>query len=233
MMKKLFPAVFCAALLWGAAAYCNEPAAEGLFTKVKITLSSSNAPKVSGGSNTGPSLSTVSLRNKWLIISVDYTPAMPGKLRHYWIDDVSMAVTAAFIGQSDSDAIPILFLGRTDFQTIAMDARKHTATMMIPPQLLDRYLPSSGSASTVSTTSTFAIQVEFLDRAGTVIGVGYYGSKSLNDKENKEQFDKLIRSKPLMIQNAVLPRSQTPWQWIDADNHDLIKPQAGGTVGMK
>lgn len=37
--------------------------------------------------------------------------------------------------------VPCVFTGKTEFMTIPVDGRRHVALMMIPPHLLDRYLP--------------------------------------------------------------------------------------------
>lgn len=224
MKTRLFLAGLIAILLQGVPSVQAAPAEE-LFTKVKITLGSNNPPSPAA-SNSTPSVSSA-LRNKWLIISVEYTPVMPQKQRHHWIDDASMNIRAIFNGQSDTRAQPILFTGRSVFRTMSLDNRKHIATMMVPPQLLDRYLPSTGSASTVNVSNTFVIEATFRDRAGTVLGVAYYGQRSWSDKAYAEYFSKLDGGTVLTVPGAIYPRDRTPWAFHDIDNYDLLRPESG------
>ena len=104
--------------------------------------------------------------------------------------------------------------------------------MFVPPQILDRYLPSTGSASVVSTSGTFVMEVLFKDRAGTVIGTGYYGQRGMSDKDYAEYFSKLNAGAALTIPCAILPRNLTPWAYLDIDDFDFLKP-AGGRAAEK
>ena len=223
MKKRLLPVSLTAILLCGVAHVQAAPAEE-LFTKIKVTLSTSNPPTQTT-SNSTPS-TTSSWRNKWLVISVEYTPTPQQKLRHAWIDDVSLDIHAIFNGQSEGRAQAVLFTGRSPFRTVPLDSRKHIATMMIPPQLLDRYLPSSGTASTVNTTSTFTLEAVFTDRAGTVLGVGYYGQRGWPDDKYAAYFSKLNAGTVLTVSGAILPRNRTPWAFHQIDDFDLLKPDA-------
>ena len=230
-MKKWLFLVGLTALLLHGAQDARAAAVEELFTKVKVTLNTSNPPSFRNTSNSTPSTSS-SWRNKWLVISVEFTPVMPQRQRHFWIDDVTMNIRAVFNCQSDGRAQPILFTGTSEFWTIPLDNRKHIATMFVPPQILDRYLPSTGSASVVSTSGTFVMEVLFKDRAGTVIGTGYYGQRGMSDKDYAEYFSKLNAGAALTIPGAILPRNLTPWAYLDIDDFDFLKP-AGGRAAEK
>ena len=222
-MKKWLLLVGLVALFLSEAAM----AADDFFTKIKINLSSSHAPNIRNSSNATVSASA-SWRNKWLIIAVDDTPVAPEKgMRNAWINDVEMRVRAVFNGQSDGKTQAFYFSGSSLFWTIPLDNRKHIATMMIPPQLLDRYLPSGGSASTVNLGNTFTIEVLFLNRAGVVIGRGYYGRRGLSDEEYANYFSKLGGA-ATEISGAILPRNETPWAFMDIDDYDLLK--SGGAA---
>ncbi len=220
MKKRLLLASLTAILLYGVSNVQAAPAEE-LFTKIKVNLSTSNTPNQST-SNSTPSTSS-SWRNKWLVISVEYTPVPQEKQRHSWIDDASLDLRVIFNGQSDGRTQAVLFTGRSPFWTVPLDSRKHIATMMIPPQLLDRYLPSSGTASTVS-TNTFTIEAAFRDRAGTVLGIGYYGQRGWPDEKYAAYFSKLNAGTVLTVSGAILPRNRTPWALHEVDNFDLLKP---------
>ena len=222
MKKRLLLVGVIASFLFDAM-IMSATAADEWFTKVKINLSSSNAPSVRNTSNSTSS-GKASWRNKWLIITVGYTAVAPRTMRNAWINDVEMRVRAVFNGQSDGKTQAFFFSGSSFFWTIPLDGRKHVATMMVPPALLDRYLPSSGSANTVNLGSTFTIEVLFLDREGTVIGHGYYGERNLPDEEFADYFAKLSGNVATEIPGAILPRNETPWAYMDIDDFDLLKP---------
>lgn len=224
MKKRLFLIGLTGLLLCAVQSAQGAPT-EDLFSKVKISLSISNPPGTAS-SNSTPSASN-SWRNKWLIIAIEFYPALPEKERNTWLDDSTLTVRAIFNGQSDGRAQSILFTGKSTFWTISMDNRKHIATMMVPPHLLDRYLPSNGSASTVSISSTFVIEAVFRDRAGTALGTGYFGQRGWPDEKYAEYFAKLNAGSVLTVPGAILPRNQTPWAFNDFDSFDLLKPDGG------
>ena len=116
--------------------------------------------------------------------------------------------------------------GVTRFVTIPIDSRKHTATMMIPPQLLDRYLAATGVGSSVN-SSTFIAEATFTDRNGTVIGRGFYGLRGGNEQQLAAEFARYAAaSNALKVEGGILPRSNTPWRMIRPDDYDLIKPDS-------
>ena len=172
---------------------------------------------------------------------------MPQRQRHFWIDDVTMNIRAVFNGQSDGRAQPILFTGTSEFWTIPLDNRKHIATMFVPPQILDRYLrPMAVNRTSFSLVIDGAFfprgsgaearnkqnTILFKDRAGTVIGTGYYGQRGMSDKDYAEYFSKLNAGAALTIPGAILPRNLTPWAYLDIDDFDFLKP-AGGRAAEK
>lgn len=228
MKKRLLLVGLTAILLCGVRNAQAAPAEE-LFTKIKVYLNTSNPPSPPTSNST--SSTTSSWRNKWLIFSIEYTPVAPEKQRHAWIDDVSLDIRAIFNGQSEGRAQAVLFAGRSPFWTVPLDSRKHIATMMVPPQLLDRYLPSSGTSSTVSTGSTFTVEVTFRDRAGTVLGVGYSGQRGWPDDKYAGYFSKLNAGTVMTVPGSILPRDRTPWAFQNIDDFDLLKPGADGGGG--
>ncbi len=197
------------------------PSADDLFSRVKISVSSQSAPR--GSENSPTNSATGNLRNKWLVVSVDYVPKLTTvKDKSAWIDDVTLKMRIGLTGQSGNRAITYFLTGETEFWSIPLDGRKHTATMMVPPHLLDRYLPPSGVSSTISTAS-LPVEAVFYDRAGAVIGSGQNGFKS--NEQAEEAFSGPSAANVPVLENAILPRSKTPWQWSRVDDFDLIKPE--------
>lgn len=222
-MKKMLLKIAVAVLLLCVTfpELAAAPSGSDLFSKVKISVSSQSAPRYNESSPTDSS--TGNLRNKWLVIAVDYTPRLSGiKDKNAWIDDVVLVVRLQLVSSSRDRAVTYVFTGETEFWTIPLDGRKHTATMMVPPHLLDRYLPPSGVGSTVS-TSSLPVEAVFYDRTGAVIGRGQTGFKS--DAQAEEFFRNAESSRIPVLEGAILPRNKTPWQWSKVDDFDLIKPE--------
>ncbi len=193
-----------------------------LMTRIKIDLVSTSSNPA--GKDNSISVPSGDLRNKWLIIRVEFYPKTEDNARNVWIDDVVLSMKAVCVGQTGGRKVTFVFSGKTEFWTIPLDGRKHVATMMIPPHLLDRYLPVSGSASTVG-SSTFSVQAQFLDRGGQVIGEGYYPFRGTDLRAGRQWFNQLLQQKPLVeVEGSLWPRNKTPWQYASIDDFDLIKP---------
>lgn len=80
------------------------PSGSDLFSKVKISVSSQSAPRYNESSPTDSS--TGNLRNKWLVIAVDYTPRLSGiKDKNAWIDDVVLVVRLQLVSSSRDRAV--------------------------------------------------------------------------------------------------------------------------------
>lgn len=227
-MKSVLAVLAMTAGLWSAVTVSGAPRGpvdEYFFNKIKITLQSNvTAPNFGSDNFTGGAMSN-NLRNRWAVFVIDYYPKIE-KNRRAWIDDVNLTLTVVFTAQSGGRKLACVMNGVTRFMTVPIDGRRHTATMMIPPQLLDRYLPATGSGSSVS-SSTFLAEATFTDRNGTVIGRGFYGLRGANEQQLAAEFAKSASvSGALKIDGGILPRSSTPWRMIRPDDYDLIKPDS-------
>lgn len=227
-MKGVPAILTAAACMWLAVSAFGAPrtsADDYFFNKVKITLQSNvTAPNYGSDNFTGGAMSN-NLRNRWSVFVIDYYPKIE-RNRRAWIDDVNLTLTVVFTAQSGGRRLPCVMSGVTRFMTVAIDGRRHTATMMIPPQLLDRYLPATGSGSSVS-SGTFVAEATFTDRNGTVIGRGFYGLRGSNEQQLAAEFARQAAVPgALKIEGGILPRSSTPWRLIRPDDYDLIKPDS-------
>jgi len=186
---------------------CSMQAADDdLFKKVKVTITFINPPN---NRPAGLPSTSITQYNKWAMIQADFYPKLDN-LKDAWIDSPVMAVTVAL--KSDNPNSGILLTGKTNFQTIRMDGKKHIAVMFVPGKILDRYLPAS--VSTIN-SSYIEAKVEFTDRANKVIGSGFSGSE--------KKYDELSGQNPKMIENVVLPLNKSPWGYGGTDDFDLIK----------
>ncbi len=187
--------------------WCSVQAADDdLFKKVKVSISHLNAPS---NRPAGLPSSSITQYNKWAMIQAEFYPKLDS-VREAWIDDPIMVTTVAI--RSENGTSGILLTGKTNFQTIRLDGKKHIAVMFVPGKILDRYLPTA--MNTVSSSGIEA-KVEFTDRANKVIGSGF--------SSTEKRFDDLAGQNPKTIENVVLPLNKSPWGYGGTDDFDLIK----------
>ncbi len=123
--------------------------------------------------------------------------------------------------------VPCVFSGKTEFETIPLNGRKHVALMFIPPQLLDRYMPESGVGSS-ATPSTFSARAVFTDRSNTIQGIGYCNVKGASPNAQHQEFARMLAVKPSIVRDGViLSKNESPWQWTEFSDYDYIKPMRG------
>lgn len=217
----VFSGVFFSALLCSGA-----PEIE--FTRVRVSIAKVNTAPLPNIGSMSP-LYGQKFNNSWLLIYVDYMPSLTGTAtttRYEWADDVTMAMTVVCSGEVNGKSVPCAFEGETRFWSIPLDGKKHSALMVIPPQILDRYLPSKGPGKKV-TTSNVAVRVRFLGKSGKYLGGGcFYISNAASDMK-EAAFDEMLKSQNLLrVPGAVFSRINTPWAWGKYDQLDLIKPDS-------
>ena len=190
-----------------------------IMTKIKIYQSSRSAP---GLSDNLTNIGSAGLRNRWCVFTIEFIPRAPGNDRKLWIDDPTLDVRAVFIGQNKGAQANYIFTGSCKFYTMALDGKRHSVLMMIPPQLLDRYLPAG--TGTVG-PGTFSVEALFKDRSGAPIGRGFYYGKGVgSEKTAQALFDKLEAVQPqLVIADSIFHHSRTPWMNYRPDDFDLVR----------
>lgn len=162
-----------------------------------------------------------------------------------WVDNVKMNVLVAYpevIGKSRKETVYGLFSGATTFWSISLDGKEHTATMFVPPHLIARYAgfqrkaprkadSRSGSQKTAARISAkdFFAEVVFTTPKGLELGRAYCyvdGMRS-NDDGNLyfRRVEKRVGSR--VIRGAILPRSRSPWAYINPERYDLIRSDGG------
>lgn len=198
---------------------------EFLFNRVKLTYSSENTPTARAGTTGSVASAKGALHNRWVVFSVDYYPNHKiSKTRNAWVDDVTLTLRAVFDGISQGRKVTCVFSGKTEFMTIPIDGRRHVALMMIPPQLLDRYLPPGGSGSTIS-GNTISAEAVFTDSDGKIAGIGFCNVKGSSLAQQRQAFAKMLQGKSNIVRDGViLSKDESPWRWIDFSDYDYIKP---------
>ena len=184
-----------------------------LFQRVGIRIEIATKSPVPSTLN--GKIRTFRLTNSWLLIFIDYTPQ--GK--NQWLDDVELDMEVLIPDDAKkAKSSYVVFSGKIPFRFVLMDGRTRTAVMAIPPHFLERYLPRMRKL----TAAAVNIRAVFRDSKGRELGIGYYPSRS--EKDSKEFFEKILK-KPTTytVEDSVLPREETPWQFMNYDQSDLVR----------
>ncbi len=216
--------------------------------KIKVTPSLDNTPAVNCKS-TYSSYGRTSLTNKrWLVVQVEFTPGIsstenvrrdggsrnPRRATGAWADDVKLVVRVlypAVIGSGRRATAYGLFSGSTLFWSLPLDGKQHSTAMMVPPQLLDRYMAlrsTAGGSELSAAKSDFMIEAAFYDRNGREIGYGYYNVRKDGAGDLPDYFNQLCEKVPrrYLVPDSVFSKDRTPWGVLDFDEYDLVKPAA-------
>ena len=224
MIKRLsiVAALTASALLFAAGE-------RSVFSRIKleVTLEKPPVPSVSGNPHSAP---RVVADPQWLMVRVTYHPQLPrdsGPNYNTYIDGVKMSVRALFpLSRSSSDTYG-MFKGEQTLWTVCCDGKSHTAMMLIPPQLLQRYAYMLDGFNTNHTLQrgSMRIEVVFTDGAGRELGRGYYGVSG-NGNRQAEAFERLAKRVPtrFVIDGVFREREATPWRCMAPEQFDLVAP---------
>ena len=226
----LIAAALFAGVVWGAD--------DSELRKVSVNVELTNPPEVNYKSHSAFAPKTPSV-SKYLMLRIEYTPesekeVIPSyRLRkggtgfvvyRGWLDDVDLSVKVMFhTGVLDRKRASVcgLFTGKTRFWTIKKDGLRHLALMFVPAKLLDRYcIPGNRGIA----KKNFQVEVTF-SRGGKVIGQAYCNVPGSSVSAQKMKFEREVKRVPesLILQDAVIPRSRSPWALLTPDNYDLEK----------
>lgn len=231
-MRKLLVALI---LFTVAALFSPLSAAESevAFSRIGVRVSLEKTPGIEYKATKIESSKTHSRNNQWVVIAVDYYPGVvrAGKgdkvknargVKGGWIDDVTCEVNVEMPMDGTEKKNSGVLTGQCKLWCVALDGKIHTALMLVPPKILDRYLPMRGGSEYVAKTSDFRVQAIFRDASGKVLGEGYCNINVSEDKAS-EYFRNLMSG--VVIKNAVFPRDKTPWAWHHWDRYDLLKSE--------
>ncbi len=217
------------------------------FGGVEVDFTLEDPPQPSWRSNAagGSTSKSKQVNQQWGVVTVEFYPGVgdaAGKkenswrkgeissLRSGWIDDVSLQVRVIFPTDASGGrdkTVYGMFVGRTSFWSIPLDAQRHVAIMLVPSQLIERYitLRAGGRTERQASRSDFVVEALFLNRAGKIIGAGYYGVRASRGQNDEAAFNELAASVPAAytIDGAVLSRDKTPWFLYNFEQYDLIK----------
>ena len=230
-MRKLLIALLFVAV---AASVNTLSAAERevAFSRIGVRVDMEKTPYIEYKGTKIDSYKTHYKNINWAVIVIDYYPGMvrAGKadsknaksVKGGWIDDVTCEVSVEMPMDGNEKKSTGLLTGKCKFWSVALDGKNHTAQMMIPPQILERYMPLRGGAESIARASDFRVQVIFRDSSGNILGEGYC-NLNVKDDQGAAYFDNLRSG--VVIKDAVLPRDKTPWALHCWDRYDLLKSE--------
>ena len=217
-------ALTASSLLFGAGS-------RSVFSRVKVDARLEKPP-VPSVNNSPQSAQRILAEPHWLVVRVTFHPQIPrpdGPNYKTYIDGVNMSIQALFpLSRSNSDESG-LFKGEQTLWTVCCDGKTHTAMMLVPPQLLHRYvyMTEDYSMSRSSFRTALRVGVVFTDSAGQELGRGYFGVSG-NAAKQEESFERLLKrvAPQCVIEGAFWEREATPWSCMPPDQFDLVKPAA-------
>ncbi len=223
-MLLVTAAVASSSLLFGASD-------RSVFAKIKVELQFEKPPVPTVSKMThNPSIRVVA-DPQWLVVRVYYYPQGPrnnSQNQSTYLDGVKMQIAMTFpLSRGNTDKLG-MFKGGQTMWTVYCNGKAHLAMMMIPPQLLQRYVyVLDGDAGVhVPARTDLKAEVVFFDRNDRELGRGYYGVAG-NSAKQAENFAQLVRRVPAscVIDGAFMERTATPWSCLAPDQFDLVKPE--------
>ena len=227
----------------GLCALCVSLSLEGapaarrpLFGPVNVDLKFLASPRIkTGSSNVTPKGRLSLYNNRWVSIEITYTPRFDYegarkrnvKFTGEWLNDVVLGIQVIVRDSMSNTRRPVgaaLLSTRAEFWSIALDGRDHVFYMYIPPQIIERCMPSrDGRTVNVAAAKDFLVCITFYHKEWGVLAKGYYGAR---DRRPGEEFKELLRTVPSssVFHGSILSRARSPWGVNDMDQYDLEKP---------
>ena len=198
-----------------------------VFSRVKIDIRLEKPP-VPSVSNTPRPAQRHSVVPQWLVVRTTFRPLVPtgGVNQNTFYDAVKMRIRMLFPLGRSADSLG-MFGGEQTFWTVCCDGKTHTAIMLVPPQLLQRYpyMADGYPSGHTLQRSTIRVEVVFTDRTGRELGRGYC-NVSGNSAKQVENFQRMAGGVPqeFVIDGAILPREATPWICMAPEQFELAVP---------
>ena len=161
-----------------------------------------------------------------------------------WVDNVRMNALVAYpeiIGKNRKETVYGLFAGTTTFWSVSLDGKEHTATMFVPPHLIARYAgfsrrsprkPDGRTAARSSyklSTKDFFAEVVFTTSRGLELGRAYCHVDGMRTNADGDLYFRRVEKRvgSRIIRGAIIPRSRSPWAFINPERYDLIRSDGG------
>jgi hypothetical protein len=168
--------------------------------------------------------------SRWLQFLVSYTPASTGS-NVVWEDDLSaelIVLLPAKKGKGYGNVV--MFTGKQVLYSVPGDKNTHYLLFLIPPVVLSKYTSFVKYDNRTLDTTVFAAVIFRRGSNNQVIATGYAPMKNRTDSEVAKLFEQYYSSKfrVMKVEDGILPKDKSPWQWIDTDHFDLPKSMMEG-----
>lgn len=172
---------------------------------------------------------------KWLQFLIAYTPKTEFKsgkdAQIVWEDDLTVELSVLIPAKKDKGYGEVVLLtGKQVLYSVPGDGRVHYVLFQIPPAVLTKYSGFAAYDRDAETGNVYAAVVFRKGGSQTVLATGYTLVKGKTSADIAKIFSTYHKSKigVLRLEDAVLPKEKTPWQWIDTDLFDFPKSMMEG-----
>lgn len=162
---------------------------------------------------------------RWLQFLVSYTPVSSGK-QVVWEDDLNAELIVLLPAKKGKGYGNVIMLtGKQILYSVPGDGKIHYLLFHIPPVVLQKYTSLVKFDTKTAGNSVYVAVVFRRGRNNQVLATGYGAMKNKSVSEIARLFEQYHNSKfrVMKLENEILPKDRSPWQWIDTDYFDLPK----------
>lgn len=199
-------------------------------SSIKIDREFVKAPVFNLAQRTYKSLSKPSADIRWLQFLITYTPSS-SKKTVVWEDDLTVEMMVLLPAKKGEGYGRVIVLtGKQVLFSVPGDGKQHYVLFQIPPAILKKYTSITKYENREVETNVYAAVIFRRGRNNQVLATGYAAMKNKSRSEIARLFEQYHNSKigVMKIENGLLPKEKTPWQWIDVDIFDAPKSMMEG-----
>lgn len=185
-------------------------------------------PAINLAQRTYRPLTKPTVPTKWLQFLVTYKPVSAKKKSPVWEDDLNVELMVLLPAkQGENYGNVIMLTGHQVLFSVQGDDKAHYVLFAIPPAILRKYT-SFTKYDTKEAESVFAAVV-FRKKTSQLLATGYGVVKGKSSGDIAKLFERYHKSRGVMkLENGLLPKEKTPWQWVDIDLFDAPKSMMEG-----
>ena len=200
-------------------------------SSIKIERAFVKAPVFNVAQRTYKALTKPASEVRWLQFLVSYEPKSAGS-KTVWEDDLVIEMVVLLPAKKNQGYGDVIVMqGKQVLYSVPGDGKQHYALFLIPPSLLKKYTSLTKFDSRTADNSVYAAVIFRRGRNNQILATGYAQMKNKSVSEISRLFEQYHKSKigVMKVDNGILPKEKTPWQWIDMDIFDTPKSMIEGT----
>lgn len=212
---------------------CCSLAAQGFSinkSSIKVEREFVKAPVFNLAQRTYKSLSKPVNDVKWLQFLVTYTP-VSAKKNVVWEDDLSVEMMVLLPAKKGEGYGKVIMLtGKQVLFSVPGDGKPHYVLFQISPAILKKYTSFVKYDNRSIDSNVYTAVIFRRGKNNQVLAVGYGAMKNKTSADIAKLFEQYHNSKigVMKLENAILPKEKTPWQWVDVDIFDTPKSMMEG-----